>query len=101
MSNEFLIESLAIIAGLTSLTVQAIKKILDEKEIQYSSNLLAVIVSTVLTVGVSMAHVIYFSIPFSPQLVVIIVALTYLSFLCATVGYDKVSQLLNQIWGKA
>ena len=101
MSNEFLLEALAIIAGLTSLTVQAIKKILDEKEIQYSSNLLAVIVSTVLTIGVCMAHVIYFSIPFSPQLVVIVVALTYLSFLCATVGYDKVSQLFKQIWGKA
>ena len=97
MSNEFLIEALAIIAGLTSLTVQAIKKILDEKEIQYSSNLLAVIVSTVLTVGVSMAHVIYFSIPFSPQLVVIVIALTYLSFLTATVGFDKVRQLIQQM----
>lgn len=97
MSNEFLIEALAIIAGLTSLTVQAIKKILDEKKMQYSSNLLAVIVSTVLTVGVSMAHVIYFSIPFSPQLVVIVIALTYLSFLTATVGFDKVRQLIQQI----
>jgi hypothetical protein len=44
-----------------------------------------------------MAHVIYFSIPFSPQLVVIIVALTYLSFLCATSGFDKVKMLLEQI----
>lgn len=97
MSNEFLLEALAIIAGLTSLTVQAIKKILDEKEIKYSSNLLAVIVSTVLTIGVSVAHVVYFSIPFSPQLVVIVIALIYLSFLCATVGFDKVKQLLEQM----
>ena len=97
MSNEFLIEALVIIAGLTSLTLHAIKKILDEKEIQYSSNILAVIVSTVLTVWGSMAPVIYFSIPFSPQLVVIVIALTYLSFLTATVGFDKVRQLIQQI----
>lgn len=97
MSNEFLLEALAIISGLTSLTVQAIKKILDEKEIKYSSNLLAVIVATILAVAVSMAHVLYFSIPFSIQLVVIVIALTYLSFLAATVGFDKVRQLIQQM----
>lgn len=97
MSNEFLLEALVIISGLTSLTVQAIKKILDEKEIKYSSNLLAVIVATILAVAVSMAHVLYFNIPFSIQLVVIVIALTYLSFLTATVGFDKVRQLIQQM----
>lgn len=100
MSNEFLLEVLAIISALTMMTVQAIKKILDEKEIKYSSNVLAAIVSTVLAVAVSIAHTLYFNVPFSVQLVVIVVALTYLSFLIAMLGYDKVVRPLLEILKK-
>ena len=95
MSSGFLISALAIISGLTSLTVEAIKKILGDRK--YSSNLLAAIVAVILTVAVSAGYLVYFSMPLTPQIVVIIIALVFLAFLASTVGYDKVVQLFKQI----
>ena len=100
MNAEFLITSLAGISVLTSLTVQAIKKILDEKQISYSANLLAIIVSIVLTIAVSIGYIIYMSIIVTPQIIITIIALIFLAFLSATVGYDKVVQLLKQLGGQ-
>lgn len=99
MNNGFLISVLAIISVLTSLTVEALKKILDEKKVSYSSNLLAVIVSTILTVAMCVGYVLYSGIPFDIQKVIIMIALVFLSFLSSTVGYDKVRQLFQQIGG--
>ena len=97
MSSEFLLYALAGIAGLTSLTVQALKKLLDEKEVKYSSNLLAVVASVILTAAVSWGYVIYNAVEVTPQVVVTMMALMYLSFLSATVGFDKIKQLVNQL----
>lgn len=99
MSSGFLISALAVISVLTSLTVEAIKKILDEKHKEYSSNLLAVIVAIVLTVVICIGYALYFSIPFTVQTVIVMVALVFLAFLSSTVGYDKVRQLLEQLRG--
>ena len=95
--DKFLLAGLAIISGLTSLTVQALKKVLDEKGVQYSSNLLAVIVSVILAVAICVGYVLYTSTAFSIQIVIIIIAMTYLAFLCATCGYDKTIQMLEQL----
>ena len=97
MINGFLLSALAIISVLTSLTVEAIKKILNEKKAEYSSNLLAVIVSTILTVALCVGYTLYFGEPFTIQKVIIMIALTFLSFLSATVGYDKVKMLIEQL----
>ena len=97
MNNGFLLSALALISVLTSLTVEAIKKILNEKQVEYSSNLLAVIVSTILTVALCVGYTLYFGEPFTIQKVIIMIALTFLSFLSATVGYDKVKMLLEQL----
>ena len=99
MNSGFLITALALISVLTSLTVEALKKILDEKHMNYSSNLLAVIVSTILTVAMCVGYTLYFGEPFTIQKVIIMIALVFLSFLSATVGYDKVRQLLEQFKG--
>lgn len=97
MNNGFLLSALALISVLTSLTVEAIKKILNEKQVEYSSNLLAVIVSTILTVALCVGYTLYFGEPFTVQKVIIMIALTFLSFLSATVGYDKVKMLIEQM----
>lgn len=97
MNSGFLISALAIISGLTSLTVEAIKKLLGDRK--YSSNLLAAIVAVVLTVAVSAGYMIYFDMALTPQIAVTVAALTFLSFLSATVGYDKIVQLFKQIGG--
>lgn len=97
MNNGFLLSALALISVLTSLTVEAIKKILNEKKVEYSSNLLAVIVSTILTVALCVGYTLYFGEPFTIQKVIVMIALTFLSFLSATVSFDKVKQALQQI----
>lgn len=97
MNNGSLLSALALISVLTSLTVEAIKKILNEKQVEYSSNLLAVIVSTILTVAMCVGYTLYFDEPFTIQKVIIMIALVFLSFLSATVGFDKVKQLFEQM----
>jgi Na+/melibiose symporter-like transporter len=97
MNSQFLLSALAIISVLTTLTVEGIKKILDEKHKEYSSNLLAVIVAAVITFVGSVGYVLYNGIPWTIQTVIIMVALIFLSFLSSTVSYDKVKQLLEQL----
>lgn len=100
MSSGFLLSVLAGISALTTLTVEGIKKILDEKQVHYSSNVLAIIVALVITIVGSVLYLIYFSIPVTAQVIVIIICLVFLSFLIATVGYDKVKQLIEQLGKK-
>lgn len=97
MNSGFLISALTFISVLTSLTVEALKKLLGDKK--YSANLMAVIVAVVLTILTSVCYMVYYSLTLTPQIAVIIVALTFLSFLTSTVGFDKVKQLINQISG--
>ena len=100
MNSGFLLCALAVISVLTSLCVEGMKKLLDEQGKKYSSNILAVCVSAGITIIGSIMYIIYNSIPVTPQNIVIIIALVFLSFLCATVGYDKVIQALKQIKGE-
>ena len=98
--NTFIITALAIVSALTTLSVQGIKKIVDEQGKQYKSNLLAAIVSIVLSVTSVIGYVLYNGIAFSVQIVVMAVAFAFLSWLCAMVGYDKIVQLFKQFMGK-
>lgn len=97
MNSGFLISALAIISVLTSLTVEALKKLIGDAINSY--NLLAAIVSVVLTIAVSIGYLVYTGTIFTAQIAVIIIALTFLSFLASTVGYDKVVQMIKQIIG--
>lgn len=90
MDIAFLISALAVISATVVLTVEAIKKIMDSIKKQYNSTVLAVIVSFVISVACSIGYIVYNSIQINAQVIVIIVAVIFLSFLCATVGYDKV-----------
>ena len=97
--NTFIISALAIVSALTTLTVQGIKKILDEQGKEYKSNLLAAIVAIVLSIASVVGYVLYNGIGFSVQIVVLTVTFAFLSWLCAMVGYDKVMQLFKQFVG--
>lgn len=97
MPIEFLTAALLAVSLLTNATVEALKKIFSETQINYSSNLLAVIVSIIMSCAISAGYMILNGVPFSIQIGVQIVALTYLSFLVATIGYDKIIQMLAQI----
>lgn len=97
MGFQFILVALGIVSILTTLTVQGIKYVLDTANANYSSNILAVIVSIVLSgVGVVL-FCLYTNEPFTVQIGVEAVVLMYLSFLVSTNGYDKVMQTIKQL----
>ena len=97
MNSSFLMIALVAISVFTSLTVEGVKKILDEMGKKYSANILAAIVAVVLTVAASAGYIVYTGTVLTPRVGVEVVALTFLAFLVATVGYDKVVQAIWQL----
>lgn len=97
--KELFSTALVIVSILTSLITEALKKIFDEIEIDYKPNILAAIVSVFVSIMTVVGYTLYMGIAFSVQVVVLAIVLVILSFLCATVGYDKVIQTINQIKG--
>lgn len=97
MPISFLTTALLIVSGITNLTVEGIKKLLDGTEVKYSSNVLAAILSVLIACAVSVIYLIMTDTVFTMKIGVEIVVLMYLGFLISTVGYDKVIQMLKQI----
>ena len=96
MMQLFFIALLAI-SVLSGLTVEAIKKMFKDYKTSWHANILSAIVSTVLSVAVSAGYIVYTGTALTAQLVVLIIALIFLSWLCSMVGYDKVTQAISQI----
>lgn len=94
---EFLGIALLGISTVTGLIVEALKKILDKKNVKYSSTALAAIVSVVFSLAASVIYAVLAEVPFSAKLVIGILILMGLSFLVATVGYDKVMQAIKKV----
>ena len=97
MPISFMKTALLAVSLLTNLTVEGIKKLLDGTNAKYSSNILAAILSTILSGAVCAIYLIMNDIGFSVKIGVEIVVLMYLGFLVSTVGYDKVMQTLKQL----
>lgn len=97
MPISFMTTALLVVSLLTNLTVEGIKKLLEETNTKYSSNVLAAILSVVLSCLICVIHLVLNDVGFSSKIVIEIVVLMYLSFLVSTVGYDKVVQTIKQI----
>ena len=97
MDWSFLFIALGAISVVTSLTVEGVKKIFDERQIKYSANILAVIVSITLTIVGSICYVIYTETPITAQVIIEMIVLAFLSFLMATTSYDKLIQAIKQL----
>lgn len=97
MPISFLTTALMIVAVITNLTVEGIKKLLNETSIKYSSNVLAAVISVIIASAVCIIYLIMNDTVFTLKIGVEIVVLMYLGFLISTVGYDKVIQMLKQI----
>lgn len=97
MSISFMISALLAVSLLTNLTVEGIKKLLDENNVKYSSNVLAAIFSTIFSGCVCAGYLIMNDVVLSIKIGVEIAVLMYLGFLVSTVGYDKVIQTLKQL----
>lgn len=97
MPISFLTTALLLVSMMTNLTVEGIKKLLNGTTIKYSSNVLAAVVSVVISCAVCVVYLVMSDIAFTLKIGVEIVVLMYLGFLVATVGYDKVIQMIKQI----
>ena len=97
MPISFMTTALLIVSLLTNLTVEGIKKLLEGTNKTYSSNVLAAILSTIISGAVCVIYLIMNDVVFSPKIGVEVLILIYLGFLISTVGYDKVIQTIKQI----
>lgn len=79
-----------IISTLTGLVTEGLKKILTERNTKYHANTLAAIVSLVLSACVGTGYAVVTNTAFSARVIVCIIALMFISWLCAMLGYDKV-----------
>ena len=89
--------ALAFSTSLTTLTVEGIKKLLDAKQIKYESNLLAAIVAVALSIIAALMYILYYSIPFNAQTLVLTICFAFFTWLGSMVGFDKIKQLLQQL----
>lgn len=81
----------------TGLATEALKTILTEHNKQYHANTLAGLVALVITSAIGIGYTVAMGISFTAQSVIAILALVFMSWLCAMVGYDKVIQTISQI----
>ena len=81
----------------TGLVTEAIKNILIEYNKTYRANTLAGIVSLLMSSAIGVGYILLTNSAFSAQNIVCIIALVFMSWLCAMVGYDKVMQAISQI----
>ena len=85
-----------ITSTLTGLATEAIKKLLAEHSKNYYANTLAGVVSTILSIAIGVGYMLISNIDFSAQFIVCLIALVFISWLSAMVGYDKVIQAISQ-----
>lgn len=97
MTAEFLFIALAAISAFTTLTVECIKKLLNDAGKTYAPNILAAVVAIVLTVACSIGYIIIKEITVTSAVVVEVIAMVFLSFLCSTLGFDKIKQTIIQL----
>lgn len=88
---------LLLVSVLTNLTTEGIKRLLDESNTEYSANMLALIVSTTISILAAVVNCLTSLDPFSWKMIFDAVLFIYLNFLVSTVGYDKVSQTITQV----
>lgn len=96
ISLQTFLTGLMVTSTLTALATEAVKTLLTEHKKTYRANTLAGIVSLVLSTGVSAGYIIVNDLGFTNQSIVISIALVFMSWLCAMVGYDKVIQTIGQ-----
>ena len=96
ITTDIFLIGLMIVSSLTGLVTEAIKKILSERNGSYRPNTIAGIVAAVLSAGLGIGYAVLTNIAFSAEIVVYIIALMFIGWLGAMVGYDKVTNLFTK-----
>lgn len=96
--KELFITGLFGVSVLTTLCVEAIKKLIGDKP--HNSNLIAAITATVLSICVAVGYVLYNGVPITIQIIIATVAFAFFSWLASMTSFDKVKQLINNLISK-
>lgn len=97
MKADVFLLGLLVVSTLTGLVTEAAKKFLRELGKNPPPNLLAGIVAVVIAVAVAAGYLVLSGVVFTAKAAVYMIALVFLSWLAAMVGYDKVVQALAQL----
>ncbi len=97
MDTNVILIGLLAVSVLTQLTTQAIKILMDKTATNYAANIITAVVAVVMSVAMVAGYAVFEGVPIDARYIITGIALAYLSFLSATVGYDKVMQALKQI----
>lgn len=100
MTIEIFIIGLTACSLFTGLCTEAVKKLLDEANKTYRSNMLAAICSIITAAIATVAYTLISEIMVTVPFITSCVLLAIMSWLCAMVGYDKVRQTIEQILTK-
>ena len=96
MTLSMFLMLLLMVSTFTGLVTEAVKKWMRERGIPYRANALAGYVAAVLAVATNVAYVILAGAMVNARMAVYLIALVFLSWLAAIVGYDKVIQAISQ-----
>lgn len=97
MTLETFLFILFAISVFTGLATEALKKILSGKKKEYSANLIAGILAVVISLFTVSGYIILTESVINEKMAVYLIALVFLSWLSAMIGYDKVVQAIMQI----
>lgn len=100
MTVTMFIALLTMFATVTSICTEGVKKILNEMNVAYASNLLASIIACVIGIGGTAVYYILFSMAFTPANIVCMILMGVATAFGAMVGYDKVVQAIEQMGKK-
>lgn len=97
MTTNIFIMLLTLYSVATGLIVEAIKKLLDEANKTYASNLLAFVVAILVGVVGTLLYYQLSSIAFTANNIICAILLGCLSGVGSMVGFDKIKQLIEQL----
>lgn len=97
MNVTLFITLLTVFSTITSICTEGCKKLLDEANKTYSSNLLAFVIACVIGIGGTCAYYIMRGIEFNLANVVCMGLMGIATAMSAMTGYDKIMQAIKQV----
>lgn len=97
MTLTLFVMLLVIFSVCVSLITEAVKKFLDDFSIQYSSNVVVLIIALIVGIGGTAIIYMFLGIDFIVPNIVCMVLMAIAIWVGAMVGYDKVIQMIEQL----
>ena len=88
---------LVVLAVAVSLITEAVKKLLDNTKVKYSSNVVVLIVSLIVGIVGTILTYMFLGIAFTLSNIICILLMAVAVWVGSMIGYDKVLQMIEQI----